>query len=84
MRIDGKYTSATIYAENVEQTCLEQIEQMVNNEQFCNPIAIMPDCHAGYGSVIGFTMKIGDKLAPNVVGVDAECYKTMLKHLRSL
>jgi len=73
MMINGKYTSALIYVDNVEQSCLEQISQMVNNEQFTNPIAIMPDCHAGYGSVIGFTMKLGNKLAPNIVGVDIGC-----------
>ncbi len=73
MKIDGKYTTAIVYTDEVEQTCLDQIKQMVNNEQFTNPIAIMPDCHAGYGSVIGFTMKLGDKLAPNVVGVDIGC-----------
>ncbi len=71
--INGKYTSAVVYVDDVEQTCLDQIAQMVNNEQFTNPIAIMPDCHAGYGSVIGFTMKLGDKLAPNIVGVDIGC-----------
>jgi len=73
MIIRGKYTSATIYTNDAERTCLDQIEQMVNNEQFTNPVAIMPDCHAGYGSVIGFTMKLGDKLAPNIVGVDIGC-----------
>jgi tRNA-splicing ligase RtcB (3'-phosphate/5'-hydroxy nucleic acid ligase) len=36
-------------------------------------VQIMPDCHAGAGCVIGTTMKIVDKVCPNVVGVDIGC-----------
>jgi RNA-splicing ligase RtcB len=37
------------------------------------PIVIMPDCHAGKGSVIGFTFKLNDYIIPNIVGVDIGC-----------
>lgn len=30
----------------------------------------MPDTHAGKGCVIGFTADLGDKVVPNLVGVD--------------
>lgn len=33
----------------------------------------MPDCHAGKGCVIGFTADLGDKVIPNIVGVDIGC-----------
>lgn len=33
----------------------------------------MPDVHAGIGCVIGFTGDLGDKVIPNVVGVDIGC-----------
>jgi RNA-splicing ligase RtcB len=33
----------------------------------------MPDTHRGAGSVIGFTMPIGERVVPNVVGVDIGC-----------
>jgi RNA-splicing ligase RtcB len=33
----------------------------------------MPDCHAGKGSVIGFTATIKDYVIPNIVGVDIGC-----------
>lgn len=36
-------------------------------------VAIMPDTHAGKGTVIGTTMKIKDKVCPNLVGVDIGC-----------
>ena len=33
----------------------------------------MPDVHAGKGCVIGFTADLGDKVIPNIVGVDIGC-----------
>ena len=36
-------------------------------------IRIMPDVHAGAGCVIGFTGNMGDKVIPNIVGVDIGC-----------
>ncbi len=33
----------------------------------------MPDIHAGVGCTIGTTMTIGDKIVPNLVGVDIGC-----------
>ena len=41
--------------------------------------AIMPDCHAGAGCVIGLTMKIVDKVVPNLVGVDIGCGMLVVK-----
>jgi len=68
--ITGKYTNAYIMIDEVEEECLKQINQMVNNPAFPNPIIVMPDTHAGKGAVIGFTMEKGDKIIPNIVGVD--------------
>ena len=36
-------------------------------------IRIMPDVHAGKGCVIGFTGDLGEKVIPNIVGVDIGC-----------
>ena len=36
-------------------------------------VRIMPDVHAGKGCVIGFTADLGDKVIPNIVGVDIGC-----------
>lgn len=33
----------------------------------------MPDVHAGAGCVIGFTADLGEKVIPNIVGVDIGC-----------
>lgn len=72
-RLTGKYTYADVMIDDVDQETVSQIYSFINHPAFTNPIAIMPDCHAGKGSVIGFTMQMADKLIPNVIGVDIGC-----------
>jgi RNA-splicing ligase RtcB len=63
-----------IFAENVEQSALEQIELLSKQNIFKDSkIRIMPDVHSGKGCVIGFTATIKDKIIPNLVGVDIGC-----------
>ena len=63
-----------IYAKTLEQTAKEQIEAISESAAFSDSkIRIMPDCHAGKGTVIGFTANMTDKVIPNVVGVDIGC-----------
>lgn len=71
--IQGKYTKALITVDHVEDSALAQIYEMVNHPAAVNPIAIMPDVHAGSGCVIGFTMMRGDKIVPHWIGVDIGC-----------
>ena len=73
LEIKGKYTTAKVMIDDVEEACLRQIYTMTNNPAFTNPIAIMVDTHAGKGSVIGFTMPLSDKIIPNIVGSDVGC-----------
>lgn len=71
--VSGKYTSATIYTDDIEPSAMTQIHEMTNNPAFNDKIAIMPDVHAGKGSVIGFTMPYNGRVIPSVVGVDIGC-----------
>lgn len=73
IEVHGKYTNAKIMIDDVEPECMSQIHHFTNHLAFTNPVAIMPDCHSGKGSVIGFTMPMTDKVIPNVVGVDIGC-----------
>lgn len=73
IEINGKYTNAKIMIDQVDENCINQIKEMINHEAFTNPVAIMPDCHSGKGSVIGFTMSVGNKLIANIIGVDIGC-----------
>lgn len=63
-----------IFTKNIEQEAINQIDELLEQEAFKDSkIRIMPDVHAGKGCVIGFTGDLGDKVIPNIVGVDIGC-----------
>lgn len=63
-----------IYTDNIEDSACEQIKELLSIDVFSKcKIRIMPDVHAGAGCVIGFTGDLGDKVIPNIVGVDIGC-----------
>lgn len=66
-----------IFTKNIEQKAKEQIDLLLEQEAFKNcKVRIMPDVHAGAGCVIGFTADLGDKIIPEIVGVDIGCGMT--------
>lgn len=74
MIIQGKYNSAEIFTENIDEESIRQIYNLLNTPGFVDSqIRIMPDVHAGKGSVIGFTMSFNNYIVPTVVGVDIGC-----------
>lgn len=74
IELKGKYNSAKVYTDKLEVEVVSQVIELCN-QKFCkgSKIAIMPDTHAGKGCVIGFTADLGDKVIPNIVGVDIGC-----------
>jgi RNA-splicing ligase RtcB len=63
-----------IFTNNIEQSAKEQIDLLLEQEPFKDcKVRIMPDVHTGAGCVIGFTGNLGDKVIPNIVGVDIGC-----------
>ena len=63
-----------IYTDDIEDSASEQIKELLSIDVFSKcKIRIMPDVHAGAGCVIGFTGDLGDKVIPNIVGVDIGC-----------
>ena len=63
-----------IFTDNIEHEALNQIYTLVKQPAFADcKVRIMPDVHAGAGCVIGFTADLGDKVIPNIVGVDIGC-----------
>lgn len=63
-----------IFTSNIEEQATQQIDLLLQQEPFKNcKVRIMPDVHAGKGCVIGFTADLGDKVIPNIVGVDIGC-----------
>lgn len=76
--IEGEETNAVIKTDQYDETTEEQVQEIVDHPAFQNEIVVMPDCHAGAGAVIGFTMPIGQRVVPNTVGVDIGCGMTAL------
>lgn len=74
LEIKGKYSTAKIFTENIEDEAKKQIMTLCD-QKFTqdSKIRIMPDVHAGAGCTIGTTMTIKDKIVPNLVGVDIGC-----------
>lgn len=69
-----------IFTDIVDENALEQIRELLAIGVFADKkIRIMPDVHAGAGCVIGFTGDLGDKVIPNIVGVDIGCGMKVLK-----
>lgn len=74
IELTGKHDTAKVFTENIDDVTIGQIITFLNQ-----PFAkgantrIMPDTHAGKGAVIGTTMRITDKIVPNLVGVDIGC-----------
>lgn len=63
-----------IFTENVEPAAINQIYNLLATPPFKDAkVRIMPDVHLGSGCVVGFTATMGDKVIPNVIGVDIGC-----------
>jgi len=63
-----------IFTQNIEQEAIDEINLLLEQEPFKDcKVRIMPDVHAGKGCVIGFTADLGEKVIPNIVGVDIGC-----------
>ena len=73
--VNGEFTSAVVYSDNISESAYEQLQQLCDHPMFGSAvIRVMPDCHAGKGCVIGFTSVSSEKIiVPNLVGVDIAC-----------
>lgn len=63
-----------IFTDMIDENAIGQIKQLLSINVFADKKnRIMPDVHAGAGCVIGFTGNLGEKVIPNIVGVDIGC-----------
>ncbi len=62
-----------IWGEDIEETALEQAKNLAQLPFAFKWIALMPDCHMGYGMPIGGVMATKGVIVPNAVGVDIGC-----------
>ncbi|WP_153554103.1 RtcB family protein [Halomicrobium sp. LC1Hm] len=76
IELTGDHTTARVMVEDeslVEENCLDQIRTLIDHPAFTEPVRVMPDTHWGAGAPIGFTMPLGERIVPNIVGVDVGC-----------
>lgn len=74
MELKGKYGLAKVFAGSLEEQAKNQIIELLNQDFVeGSTLRIMPDVHQGMGCVIGFTGAMGDRVIPNIVGVDIGC-----------
>lgn len=74
IELKGKYTTAKIFTDLVDEKSIEQVKTLLDQEFVSgSKIRMMPDIHAGAGCTIGTTMTVGNKICPNLVGVDIGC-----------
>jgi RNA-splicing ligase RtcB len=74
MEIHGRYNTAIIYNDSIDAESRRQVQEICDLELFSGTkIRIMPDVHAGKGCVIGYTADLGDKVVPNLIGLDIGC-----------
>jgi len=72
--LKGSRASALVTIDEIDESTRSQIATFLDSPAFAGSrIAIMPDCHAGKGAVIGLTMTTNDFVVPNIVGVDIGC-----------
>ncbi len=74
MKLQGKYNEAIIYGDHIDDITVDQVNNLLDQPFMeSSTIRIMPDAHAGAGSVIGFTADMKEQIVPNLVGVDIGC-----------
>lgn len=62
-----------LWLDDIEEGALEQAKNLANLPFTFKHIALMPDCHQGYGMPIGGVCATKGVISPNMVGVDIGC-----------
>ena len=62
-----------IWATDIEESALGQARNLSNLPFVFKHIALMPDCHFGFGMPIGGVLAVKNVVIPNAVGVDIGC-----------
>ena len=75
----GKYTTAKIFAETIEEGVYSQVYDIINCRAFeGQKVVCMPDVHVGASGPCGLVATIGDYVCPEHIGVDIGCSVSMM------
>jgi tRNA-splicing ligase RtcB (3'-phosphate/5'-hydroxy nucleic acid ligase) len=76
-----------MWLHDLEAGALEQARNLANLPFAFHHIALMPDCHQGFGMPIGGVLATREVIIPNAVGVDIGCgmcaVQTSLNHIET-
>jgi len=61
------------WCEDTEPGAMVQAENLAKHPALAHHVALMPDCHQGYGMPIGGVIAAKDAIIPAAVGVDIGC-----------
>jgi len=61
------------WCEDVDAGAMQQAHNLANHPCVVGHVALMPDCHRGYGMPIGGVIACHGAVIPNAVGVDIGC-----------
>ncbi len=62
-----------MWVKEVEEGAMEQAKNLANLPFAFKHVALMPDCHQGFGMPIGGVLATREVIIPNAVGVDIGC-----------
>jgi len=62
-----------MWLEDIEDGAVKQLTNLANLPFAFKHVAVMPDCHQGYGMPIGGVLATKEVIIPNAVGVDIGC-----------
>jgi len=62
-----------MWVNDIEENALAQARNLANLPFIFKHVALMPDCHSGYGMPIGGVIATKGVVIPNAVGVDIGC-----------
>lgn len=71
--ITGNKLPIKSWCGSLEDSALAQANNLANLPFAFKHVALMPDCHAGYGCPIGSVLATKNVVVPNSVGVDIFC-----------
>ena len=75
----GKYTTAKIFAETIEEGVYSQVYDIINCRAFeGQKVVCMPDVHVGASGPCGLVATIGNYICPEHIGVDIGCSVSMM------
>ena len=75
----GKYTTAKIFADTIEEGVYSQVYDIINCKAFeGQKVVCMPDVHMGASGPCGLVATIGDYVCPEHIGVDIGCSVSMM------